>query len=364
MRIAIRELQRQPARFAPVTAALTLLVVLLLVLGGFLDGLEGSQTGAYRAHDGLVLVFADSAELQLQRSVVQSGIADELDALDDVDAVGRLGRVDTTAAPQGTDDVEDVAVFGYELGTDVLPAPSEDGAVVDATLAELTGIEVGDVLEIGPAATPVTVAELVDDLTQGSPTVWLPWDQWGQVATDAAPADVLPDGASQALVLRPTGSPADLAGTSLAGTSLAEGVEAVTPEDAILALDVVQQQSSTFEGIIGVTFAVTLLVIALFFALIVLERVGLYAVLKALGAGTRDLLTGLAVQAVAISAVALVAGIVVAFAFTGLLPADLPIRILPARVGLIAGGTVFTALLGSLLTLRRIVRIDPASAIG
>ncbi|AXV09086.1 putative ABC transport system transmembrane protein [Euzebya pacifica] len=359
MRIAIRELQRQPGRFVPVTAALTLLVVLLLVLGGFLDGLEGSQTGAYRAHDGLVLVFADSAELQLQRSVVQSGIADELDVLDDVDAVGRLGRVDTTAAPQGTDDVEDVAVFGYELGTDVLPAPSEDGAVVDATLAELTGIEVGDVLEIGPAATPVTVAELVDDLTQGSPTVWLPWDQWGQVATDAAPADVLPDGASQALALRPTGSPADLT-----GTSLAEGVEAVTPEDAILALDVVQQQSSTFEGIIGVTFAVTLLVIALFFALIVLERVGLYAVLKALGAGTRDLLTGLAVQAVAISAVALVTGIVVAFAFTGLLPADLPIRILPARVGLIAGGTVFTALLGSLLTLRRIVRIDPASAIG
>ena len=33
-------------------------------------------------------------------------------------------------------------------------------------------------------------------------------------------------------------------------------------------------------------------------------------------------------------------------------------------LGLIAGGTVFTALLGSLLTLRRIVRIDPASAIG
>ncbi|WP_108665891.1 ABC transporter permease [Euzebya rosea] len=359
MRIAIRELQREPGRFAPVTAALTLLVVLLLVLGGFLDGLEGSQTGAYRAHDGMVLAFADSAELQLQRSVVGADTAEELEARDDVDAVGRLGRVDTTAVPRDTDTVEDVAVFGYDLGTDVLPAPSPDGAIVDATLAELTGIEVGDVIEIGPAATPVTVSDLIDDLTQGSPTVWLPWDQWRDVAMDAAPADVLPAGASQALVLIPTGS-AD----ALAQGSVAEGVDAVTPEDAILALDVVQQQSSTFEGIIGVTFAVTLLVIGLFFALIVLERVGLYAVLKALGAGTRDLLTGLAVQAVAISAVALVAGIVVAFAFTGLLPADLPIRILPARVGLIAGGTVLTALLGSLLTLRRIVRIDPASAIG
>ena len=43
----------------------------------------------------------------------------------------------------------------------------------------------------------------------------------------------------------------------------------------ILALPVVQQQSSTFEGIIGVTFVVTLMVVALFFTLITLERVGL-----------------------------------------------------------------------------------------
>ncbi len=40
MRIALKELIRQPGRFASVGAALTLLVVLLVVLGGFLDGLE------------------------------------------------------------------------------------------------------------------------------------------------------------------------------------------------------------------------------------------------------------------------------------------------------------------------------------
>ncbi len=58
MRIALKELLRQPGRFVPVGVALTLLVMLLVVLGGFLDGLELSQTGAYRAHDNRLLVFA------------------------------------------------------------------------------------------------------------------------------------------------------------------------------------------------------------------------------------------------------------------------------------------------------------------
>ncbi len=43
---------------------------------------------------------------------------------------------------------------------------------------------------------------------------------------------------------------------------------------------------------------VTLLVVALFFALITLERIGLYAVLKALGAGTKDLMAGISAWSV------------------------------------------------------------------
>lgn len=47
-----------------------------------------------------------------------------------------------------------------------------------------------------------------------------------------------------------------------------------------------------------------------------------------------------------------------------LLPAELPLRIVPFRLAIIAGGTVVTAVIGALFTLRRILRIDPAEAIG
>src|SRR5690606_31211454 len=126
----------------------------------------------------------------------------------------------------------------------------------------------------------------------------------------------------------------------------------------------VAQQASTFQGIISVTFVVTLLVVALFFALLTLERTPLYAVLKALGGRSSDLVRGLTAQALGISAGALVVGVALALAAVALLPSDLPVRVTGGRLAIIALGTLATAVVGALFTLRRILRIDPADAIG
>lgn len=375
MTIALKELRRQPRRFAAVTVALTLLIVLLVVLGGFLDGLEKSQTGAYRAHEGDVLVFAPDAARQLQRSRIEMAVADELAALPSVEAVGSLDATFTVAgrAPRGAEDpvlqdpaLEDILLFGYDLATGTLPEPPPAGeAVVDRQLQRVAGVQVGDTIQIGPTSEPLRVDAVVDDLTNGAPTVWVGVGEWRRLAEAANPSAVPPEGVSQILVVRPSGDPA----TAIADiTSAAEGtgaaVDPVTVEDAIAALDVVQQQSSTFRGIIWVTFVIALLVVALFFALITLERTGLYAVLKALGARTGELLAGLTAQAVVISIVALAAGFALSAAFVAALPPELPLRVELVRLVQIGVGTIVTAILGSLFTARRILRIDPAEAIG
>ncbi len=368
MSIALKELLRQPQKFSAVGVALTLMVVLLTVLGGFLDGLELSQTGAYRAHDGLVLVFDEDAERQLGRSRVPTGAVDELAALASVDAAGRVNATFTVAGPAGTDTadgLEDVALFGYDLATGPLPTPPAAGeAVVDAQLRRVAGIDVGDTLAVGATAEPLTVTAVVDDLTNGAPTVWVGADDWTRLVASANPTAVLPEDTAQLLVLRPADG-ADAADVVAAVTTDGPGgLDPVTANQAIEALDVVQQQSSTFTGIIYTTLIITLLVVALFFALITLERVGLYAVLKALGARTSELLLGVSAQAVVISLGALALGIALSFVFVSLLPPELPLRIEPARVAQIAGGVLITAVLGSLFTARRLLRIDPAESIG
>ncbi len=361
MGIGIKELLRQPGRFASVGGALTLLVVLLVVLGGFLDGLELNQTGPYRAHDGRLLVFSEQSEDLIQRSRLDPEQSTRLVSLDEVSAVGSLNQIESTAS-RADGEILDIVLYGYDLATDVIPEPPGEGAVIDAALADRNDAEVGDTLMVGVGAEPLVIAAIVDDLSQGSPTVWVSSERWREIVEAGNPADLPPAGVNQALVVEPIAGldPDDLA----RAISALGGLSAVTAEGAVDALPVVQQQSSTFQGIIGVTFVVTLLVVALFFALITLERVGLYAVLKALGAGTKDLMAGISAQAVCVSVVALILGFGLSLLFTNLLPAELPVRLEPARLVQIAIGVVFTSLMGSLFSLRRVLRIDPAEAIG
>jgi putative ABC transport system permease protein len=362
MRLAVRELRRRPGRFGPVAGALTLLVLLLLVLGGFLDGLTLGQTGSYRAQTGRLYVLAEDAERQLSRSLVTPDEREAVAQVDGVAAVGGLARLTTTA---GVPDqpLEDVVVYGYEQPTDVLPAPpGDDGVVVDRRLARLSDVAVGDPLAVGPDGAQLEVVGLVDDVSEGAPTLWVSLATWRTVAASASPTGPPPASAVQALVVTPT------AGTGVddlaAALEDAAPVEAATVDEVTAALDVVVQQAATFQGIIGVTFVVALLVVALFFALLTLERVRLYAVLKAVGARTWDLVVGVTTQAVGVAAVALLLGGALAVGFVALLPPELPVQLVPGRVAVVAAGTLLTALAGGLFTLRRLLRVDPARALG
>ncbi len=361
MRVGILELVRQPSRFASVGGALTLLVVLLVVLGGFLDGLELNQTGPYRAYEGQAFVFSAGSENLIQRSRIDAETAAQLDEAGSVASFGALNQIDSTASgPDG--EVYDIVLFGYDQASDVLPAPPVDGAVVDQALADRNEIAVGDTLAVGPDSEPITVSAIVDDLSLGNPTVWVDNETWRAYVAAANPSALPPEGVNQALVV--LGADGTDPTALAAGLNGITGLSSVTVDGAIEALPVVQQQSTTFEGIIGVTFIVTLMVVALFFALITLERIGLYAVLKALGATTRDLMAGISAQAVCISLAALLLGLAISFVFTQLIPVNLPVRVVPSRLVQIAVGVVLTSLLGSLFSLRRVLGIDPAESIG
>lgn len=358
MTIALRELRRRSGRFGPVLVAMTLLVVLLVVLGAFLDGLADSQTGVLRAQGDRLLVASEGAELTPTRSSLDEGLADDVEAVDGVTDVGWLSRIASTATitdEAGNELVEDVVLVGHDLGTEVVPAPTtDDEVVVDQKLAALTGLSEGDVIAVGPDQVPLTVTTLVEDVSAGAPSVWLATDVWLDLA---AAIDPTTQPSRQLLVVEGTATAADVA-------AAADGIEVATVDEVIAADEVVTQQSATFQGIIGVTFVVALLVVALFFVLLTIERIRLYAVMKAIGARTQDLVTGLAVQAVVIALTAVVIGISISLGLLRFVPPELPLVIVPARLAILGVATVVVAVVGALGTLRRILRIDPADAIG
>jgi len=142
------------------------------------------------------------------------------------------------------------------------------------------------------------------------------------------------------------------------------GTTVLTAEATGLAIPGVEQQNSTLNSIIYTTLAVAALVVALFFALLVLEKRELFAAPKALGTSTGRLGRGVIIQALVASALGVVIGAVLARLFGLIIPAGVPALFRTETLVTIAVFTLVAGVVGAVFSLRRIAKIDPATAIG
>ena len=369
MRLALRELRRRPGRFAVATVILTLIAVLLMFLGGLLDGLLASSTGAYRAQQADLIVYSAGARESLVRSRITDDQRARIDGVEGVSATGGLGSVQLGARTGDDDASRDLlatALLGYELAPDGLPAePPAPGTVIADSSLQADGVDEGTTLLLGPRRSPVEVVGFVDDTRYaGQGSLWGSLDTWREVVAANRPDQSVGDGVVQAVVVQAgEASPAVVADRIDAATD--GGTRTLTLAAATEALPGVAQQRSTFNQIIGVTVVVALVVVALFFALITVERTALYGILKAVGASGATLFAGVVAQAVVVSLVASTVGAAAALALDAAVPAGgIPFEATPARLLGSVTLLVVAAVAGSAVSLRRVLRIDPASAIG
>jgi hemin transport system permease protein len=226
------------------------------------------------------------------------------------------------------------------------------------------GVALGQTIELGTPRSQVRVIGWVqgtDYNLQGG--LWVDPTTWREALNANIPDAAVAPGTFQAVLVSPEG------GTQVA--TLADSIDATTPgvsaltiPEAIDGIPGVTQQRSVFTAIIGVTFAVAGIVVALFFALLTIERIGLLGILKAIGASSKTLAAGLTLQAVLIACGALTLGSVLALALARVIPDAVPLTLSPLRFVFTAIGLILAAVIGSAISFRRIVRIDPASAVG
>ena len=366
MNLAVAEFRRAKGRYAAITAALSLIVFLVLVLGSLSDGLFFGGTGAVRSSTAQAYAFSADAEGSLVRSQLPLDDEAGLEAIPGVEQATALGTLitATSSVPEGAD----VVVMGFQLEPDpagvpgeviagALPTPDQpDGVAVDEALAD-AGLGLGGTVDVGGVSRPV-VGVVGDAQYQGLPTVWTGLETYAEMRQAVRPelAGAEPSASAFALALA-EGVTADQL-PAPAGTAI------LSTEEAYLAIPGVEAQKSSLNAIIYASLAVAGLVVALFFALVVLEKRELFAALKALGASTRSLGGGVVLQAVGACASAVVIGAVAARLVGLVLPGDIPFLFRVQTLLVCAALTIAAGAIGALLSMRRISRIDPATALG
>lgn len=366
--IALRELRRQPRRFVPVVAALTLLAVLSVLFGALLDGLSLGATGALRTLPVDLVVLADEAQSQVDRSRVSSELLDGIAAVDGVEQVGVLGHARLTARlPGGGTEV--VSLLAADQRPAGVPADLGDGAVDGALRAR--GVAPPDTVVFEDVG--VAVTDRAGDAGLGlSGTIWVEPARWREVVSQARP-DIVPplqfvtepelekvpeswpaltvriaDGADPRAVAR--------------GIDQRSGVtQTITRDELVAAIPGVERERRVFTGLISVTVLAACVIVALFLGFLTVERLPLLSALRAVGVRAGGLAAGLVVQALAVAVGALLCAALVTAIVVPLLPATVPVLVLPGRAVTAAGGLLVAAVLGALGSLRRVLRADPAA---
>jgi putative ABC transport system permease protein len=361
--IAVKEMRRNVGRFASIVATLGLLAFLLTVLTGLSDGLYYGSTGAVRVTSANAYAFNSEAEKSLIRSTLPPSVVADYRKQPGVEQASGISVILTAAdIPNGNSEtvLSDVAVFGIgaeqvgyptDLAQGRLPEVGQSEVLADRRLG---GITVGDTVTVG--GVPLSVVGLADNVSyQLQPTLWTSLDE-AKIIRDAA----RPELAGSDLV-NIVGLKLDDPSTTLAPV---EGTVVATSEQTGLSIPGVEQQRSTLNAIIFTTVIVAAIVVVLFFILLVLEKRSLFAVLKAIGTRNSQLVAGVVLQAGLVAVAAVVVGLLLGFGVSAILPSTVPLDL---RVGSLAGVAVLlvaAACLGSLVSVRRIIKIDPATALG
>jgi putative ABC transport system permease protein len=361
--LAGREVRRAKVRFGLLSAAVGLLVFLILFQQALLGSLLVGFTGALENQSATVLVFSEDARKNVAASVV---LAPQQDAVAAVASVGESAPLgETTLTVDAGGEQTDASVFGFQPG-----GPGEPTRLVEGRLPENPSEAVASSEDasagfgLGATVTSVSgdVALTIVGLTERSrfsvaATLWVTFDGYRRLREAVNPdaTAVLPS--VMALTPGEGVTPAELAASI---NDQVDGVEALTRGQAVAQAPGVSSVSTSFQLILALAFVVVAVVIGFFFLILTVQKLPVLTVLRAVGAPTGYLVRALLLQIALVVGLGLVIGALLTLAAVRGASAGLPIAVDPAPLALSAVGVVLLSLVGSIFALVRVSRIDPA----
>jgi putative ABC transport system permease protein len=340
-----RDLGWRRRRFVIAVAAITLVLALTLLLSGFRDGIDVETARTVRALGGDTFVVREGVSGPF---TTVSQLAE--DVADTVAALPGVRRADPIVSIRHSIDsppVTDVYLVGARpggLGMPVVASGRQPRRRGEAVLDARAGRAVGDTVRVGGRTFRVV------GVLHGV-TVWAGVPAMFVSLVDAQ--DLVFGGMPAATAVVASGSPHTVpAGLRTLDTSQARSDLKRPLANAITTIDLLR----FFLWLVAAAIVGSVLYVS------ALERSRDFAVFKAFGTGSGDLVGTLMVQALVLAALSAALGIAVSRLLAKLFPAVISF---PARtLVLLPLVALAVGLVGSLAGARRAIVVDPASAFG
>lgn len=331
MNLGLKEMWRQKRKFSLIFVITLLIVLLSTLITGLADGLAYDNGATLRELDVESFQLADDADGQLTRSFIE---------LPTPDALTPLG-VKSMTLVHGTKK-QDATLFTLPKNSTI--GPELDLAVGDVLVdpSFLGDVEIGDTVHDFTSGYAFTIVGTTDGRYSHAPVIWATQDTWEAFQTASG---------QPAYVSAWLGK----ADTSLASMTKQEVVEAVPGYTA---------EQGTFTMMRGFLLFIGAFILTAFFYMLTLQKLPELGILKAIGIHPRVIGTALVIQVMAtVLTASLLATVLTSFTGT-FVPDAIPFRFDLGNVLAYGAIMAILSLIGTLLPLWKLRRLDAADALG
>lgn len=372
MFVSVRDIVFAKGRVALVASVVALITILLIMLSGLTNGLGKQNTAALETLDAQRIVFGPAEGTEEMPSFTTSQITQEqLDAWTAEPAVEHAEPLVVTLTQVGSDSkVTTGAVMGlpqdsmFAQKVDLLEGqhrPDDGQIVLSESYTEDLGIGLGDTVGIGGKDLEV-VGFVADEFYSHLPVAWL-------TDADALAVAHQPSATVGTEIMVQFADGTDSAQMDEIATNLDGRVDTMTQttRESFQAIPSYSSENGSLMLMQAFLYGISALVVISFITVWTVQRTRDVAVLRALGASRGYLVRDSLVQATLVVGLGMIIGALMGGLMGWLVATQVtavPFLFSLAAVAIPALGVLLLGIVGSLLAVRRVAKVDPMIALG
>ncbi|ASN03624.1 ABC transporter permease [Virgibacillus necropolis] len=356
MFLAIRELTHAKFRYILISVIMVLIAMLIFIISGLAQGLSSDNASAVQNLQADYLVLEKDVEHKITRSLFPADKLETIQETEGVEAAVTLSVNMTSATEKGSDKQIDVALFTTDENSMLIPevssgetfsAPGQSELILDDSMKQ-EGVRLGDELQLGGSDQIFTVV----GFTEKSRFSHTPVAYVGSGALGAS------NGKISAVALQVAEGKSETVKSELSGD-----FDILTKDELLKGIPGYSQEQASLTMMIVFLFVIGTFVLAVFFYVLTLQKTDQFGVLKALGTKTSYLIRNAISQVVLISVICIGIALGLTYGAATLFPKDLPFVLNITNMLQFSTVLLVVTILGSLLSLIQIVKVDPIQAI-
>lgn len=368
MFLALREMRHSKARYSLIMVIMLLVSFLVLFVTGLARGLAYANISAVENMPANYFVVQGDADHAFRRSQLSDAELIAARSVVGEDKATPLAVQTSTVTSDNGDAKADITFFAVDMNGMLAPKvvqgtgiSNEAGgsAVVDSQLAQ-SGITLGSTIVDQASGMSWKVSGIVDDSSYShTPVVYINNLDWQEMKQGARQEKTdLQSMPYNVVALSASSAQADEI------TAKLDNVEVITQKQAISSVPGYSAEQNSLMMMIVFLFVIAGVVLAVFFYVITIQKTSQFGILKAMGTKMSYLAWSVVGQVMILSVASLVISLLLTFGINKGLPDSMPFQLESSTIILTSVLFIGMSLLGSLISVARVAKVDALEAIG